>query len=103
MNLLLENDILSLSKQITDGDIMAQKRLEDMTKEELVAHVKAQNKKQNESKWKKMTVLTLTEGDILETEYLPKYDCANVSQLVKKIVRGELILFENTDQNNLKL
>lgn len=42
-----------------------------------------------------MTVLTPAEGDILETEYLPKYDCANVSQLVKKIVRGELVIHEN--------
>lgn len=64
----------------------------DMTKEEILAAMKEQSKKNASYKWAKMCTLTKPEGEILETEILPKHECANVSQLVKKIVHGELIV-----------
>ena len=62
------------------------------TKEEILAAMRERQKKNASYQWKKTCTLTLQEGEILETEILPKHECANVSQLVKKICRGELIV-----------
>lgn len=70
------------------GATMASK-YDSMSKEELVAAMKARNKSY---KWQKACVLTPAEGEKLETEILPLYGCTNVSQLVKKIVNNELTL-----------
>ena len=42
-------------------------------------------------KWQKMVTLTIPEGEILDA-IITKYSCANISQLCKRIVRGELEL-----------
>ncbi len=68
---------------------MARNNYDNMTKEELL---KAMKKKNATYKWQKACVLTPTEGARLETDILPQYDCKNISQLVKKIVNGEIIL-----------
>lgn len=81
---------------------MAQKRLEDMTKEELIAKQRKANNSEASKARFPSTVLTIPEGKIFQ-EMLDKYGCTNPSQFAKKIVRGELILFENTDPNNLKM
>lgn len=72
------------------GATMASK-YDNMSKEELVAAMKARNRNKS-YKWQKACVLTPAEGEKLETEILPLYGCINVSQLVKKIVNGELIV-----------
>lgn len=76
------------------GAIVAGK-YDDMSREELVAAMKARNKSY---KWQKACVLTPAEGEKLETEILPLYGCTNVSQLVKKIVNDELTL--STSESN---
>lgn len=63
-----------------------------MSKEEILAAMRERQKKNASYQWKKTCTLTLQEGEILETEILPKHECANVSQLVKKICRGKLIV-----------
>lgn len=45
--------------------------------------------------WRKSVTLTPTEGKKLEDEILPKFYCDNVSQLVKKIVNGQIEIFDN--------
>ena len=55
-------------------------------------------------KWQKTIVLTSSEG--IEIEQLcVQYDCDNISQLCKKIVRGELVLCkrdgETSDPENV--
>ncbi len=62
---------------------------DNMTKEELLEMMRSKNK---QYKWQKACVLAPKEGEKLETEILPQYDCKNISQLVKKIVNGEIIL-----------
>lgn len=42
-------------------------------------------------KWRQATVLTLQEGKKLEI-ILAQHNCVNISQLCKRIVRGELEL-----------
>lgn len=74
---------------------MSKINLDDMTKEELLVHIREKNKKVNLSRWKKMITLTPSEGKILERDFLPKYNCANVSQFVKKIANGSLIITKN--------
>lgn len=76
------------------GATMASK-YDSMSKEELVAAMKARNKSY---KWQKACVLTPAEGEKLETKILPLYGCTNVSQLVKKIVNDELII--STSESN---
>lgn len=61
-----------------------------MTKEQLVEELKQRNKKVYA--WKKSISLPVKEGEYLEKEILPKYNCENLNQLIKKIVKGELIL-----------
>ena len=63
-----------------------------MSKEELLVAMKEKSKKNAAYKWQKSCTLTNAEGERLEAEILPVYHCANVSQLVKKIVNGELIV-----------
>ena len=46
-------------------------------------------------KWRKAITLTHAEGRKLEEEILPKFYCDNVSQLVKKIVNGQIEIFDN--------
>lgn len=46
-------------------------------------------------KWQKSVTLTPVEGKKLEEEILPKFYCDNVSQLVKKIVNGQIEIFDN--------
>ena len=62
---------------------------ENMSKEELLQVMKNRNK---QYKWQKACVLSPKEGEKLESEILPAFDCKNVSQFVKKIVNGELIV-----------
>ena len=42
-------------------------------------------------KWRQAAVLTLQEGSKMEA-ILAQYSCANISQLCKRIVRGEIEL-----------
>lgn len=69
-------------------------KYENMTKEEILELMRERNRKASLSQWKKTCNLTKAEGEKLEKEILPIYKCENVSQLVKKIVRGKLILSE---------
>ncbi len=62
---------------------------DNMTKEELVALMKEKNKR---SAWRAGITLPNEMGEKLTTEILPKYDCENVSQLLRKIVKGELTI-----------
>ena len=62
---------------------------DNMTKEELLEMMRSKNK---QYKWQKACVLAPKEGEKLETEILPAFDCKNVSQFVKKIVNGELVV-----------
>lgn len=71
---------------------MVAKNYDTMTKEELIERIKKKNAQNNSYKWRKNITLTPAEGEILEKEFLPKYECANVSQFVKKIVKGELVV-----------
>ena len=41
------------------------------------------------TRYEKVLILTISEGAQLES-MLPQYSCANISQLCKRIVRGEL-------------
>ena len=77
------------------GVAIVASKYDDMSREELVAAMKARNKSY---KWQKACVLTPAEGEKLETEILPLYGCTNVSQLVKKIVNDELTL--STSESN---
>lgn len=45
--------------------------------------------------WRKSVTLTPAEGKKLEEEILPRFYCDNVSQLVKKIVNGQIEIFDN--------
>lgn len=47
------------------------------------------------SQWRKSVTLTPAEGEKLENEILPKFYCDNVSQLVKKIVNGQVTIYDN--------
>lgn len=67
-------------------------KYDSMSKEELLVAMKEKSKKNATYKWQKACTLTKAEGEKLETEILPVHDCANVSQFVKKIVNGELIV-----------
>lgn len=69
-------------------------KYDDMSREELLTAMKTKNKSY---KWQKACVLTPLEGEKLEKEILPLYGCANVSQLVKKICRGELTVSANKE------
>lgn len=64
----------------------------DMTKEEILAAMRERQKKNASYQWKKTCTLTLQEGETLENDFLAKFECDNVSQLLKKIVHGELIV-----------
>lgn len=64
---------------------------DNMTKEELLEMMRSKNK---QYKWQKACVLAPKEGEKLETEILPAFDCKNVSQFVKKIVNGELVVIK---------
>lgn len=53
----------------------------------------AQNEKIHESTKKRLNVvLTKQEGDQLE-KILQDTNCENVTQLIKKIIRGELVVY----------
>lgn len=65
------------------------KRAEDMTKEELLEKMRKQN---NRYSWKKTCSLTIKEGEDFENKILPENGCENLSQFIKKICRGELII-----------
>lgn len=64
---------------------------DNMTKEELLEMMRSKNK---QYKWQKACVLAPKEGEKLENEILPAFDCKNVSQFVKKIVNGELVVIK---------
>ena len=64
----------------------------DMSKEEIIAEMQAKSRERDASKWKKTVTMTKSEGEFLETEILPSFNCVNPSQLLKKIVNGELIV-----------
>ena len=69
-------------------------KYDEMSREELLLAIK---KKGNTEayKWRKSITLTPAEGKKLEEEILPKFYCDNVSQLVKKIVNGQIEIFDN--------
>ena len=64
----------------------------DMSKEEILAAIRKRQKKNASYQWKKTCTLTLQEGETLENDFLAKFECDNVSQFLKKIVHGELIV-----------
>jgi len=96
MNLLSERQnhvIIVPSMKSKGGAIVGRpSKYANMSKEEIIADMRMKSREKDASKWKKTVTLTKAEGEILETEILPKHECANVSQLVKKIVHGELIV-----------
>lgn len=67
-------------------------KYEYMTKEEILKELAESRKKTSSYKWRKSLTLTPKEGEVLENDILPQYGCENPSQLIKKIVKGELIL-----------
>lgn len=69
---------------------MPAKKHEDLTEKELTELKRKKNVQNRSYKWEKTISLTLEEGSKLESDFFPEFDCANVSQLVKKIVKGEL-------------
>lgn len=60
---------------------------DNMTKEELVAMMREKNKR---AVWRAAITLPTEMGEKLTSGILPEFDCENVSQLVRKIVNGEL-------------
>lgn len=91
--------IIVPSMKIKGGAIMGRpSKYADMTKEEILATMQAKNREKDSSKWKKTVTLTKSEGEILETEILPIYDCQNASQLLKKIANKELV-FHTLESN----
>lgn len=67
-------------------------KYDNMSKEEILAAMRERQKKNASYQWKKTCTLTLQEGETLENNFLAKFECDNVSQLLKKIVHGELII-----------
>ena len=67
-------------------------KYDNMSKEEILATRRKRQKKNASYQWKKTCTLTLQEGETLENDFLTKFECDNVSQLLKKIVRGELVV-----------
>lgn len=67
-------------------------KYDNMSKEEILATMRKRQKKNASYQWKKTCTLTLQEGETLENDFLTKFECDNVSQLLKKIVRGELVV-----------
>lgn len=68
-------------------------KYDNMSKEEILAAMRERQKKNASYQWKKTCTLTLQEGETLENNFLAKFECDNVSQLLKKIVHGELIVY----------
>ena len=69
------------------GATMASK-YDSMSKEELLAVMKEKNKVYC---WRKTCTLTVKEGEFFD-DFLQKNDCPNISQFIKKICRGELVV-----------
>ena len=69
------------------GATMASK-YDSMSKEELLAVMKEKNKAYC---WRKTCTLTVKEGEFFD-DFLQKNDCPNISQFIKKICRGELVV-----------
>lgn len=69
------------------GATMASK-YDNMSKEELLAVMKEKNKAYC---WRKTCTLTVKEGEFFD-DFLQKNDCPNISQFIKKICRGELVV-----------
>ena len=67
-------------------------KYDNMSKEEILAAMRERQKKNASYQWKKTCTLTLQEGETLENDFLAKFECDNVSQFLKKIVHGELIV-----------
>ena len=74
-------------------------KYDNMSKEEILAAMQEKKKRQASCQWKKTCNLTLKEGEFMETEIFPKYDCENVTQFIKKICRGELVVSRQNRQN----
>lgn len=70
-------------------------KYDNMTKEEIIAEMRKRNKGYS---WSRTASLTLKEGEIMDNVILPKFDCKNISQLLKKIVKGELEVLEKDRQ-----
>lgn len=70
------------------GAAMASK-YDNMSREELLAAMKEKNKSKD---FRAHVVLTTADGEILKNDILPSCGCENISQLVRKIVHGELIV-----------
>lgn len=60
---------------------------DNMSKDELVALMREKNKR---AAWRAAITLPTEMGEKLTSEILPEFGCENVSQLVRKIVNGEL-------------
>ena len=69
------------------GATMASK-YDSMSKEELLAVMKEKNKAYC---WRKTCTLTVKEGEFFD-DFLQKNDCPNISQFIKKICCGELVV-----------
>ncbi len=55
--------------------------------------------------WKQMTTLTANEGEVMQ-RILQHYNCTNISQFCKKIVRNEVVLplpTDNASQDNINV
>lgn len=64
-------------------------KYDNMTKEEILAEMRM---KQKRNAYRAAITLSVEEGEILKNDFLERYDCANPSQFLKKIVKGELIV-----------
>ena len=67
-----------------------------MTKEEILEDLR---RKRRESCYRKTLSLSLSDGKEME-ELLKKYNCANPSQFLRRIIRGELEVLEKDKKNS---
>lgn len=87
------NAIIVLPMKSKGGAIVGRpSKYADMSKEEILAAMRERQKKNASYQWKKTCTLTLQEGETLENDFLAKFECDNVSQFLKKIAHGELIV-----------
>lgn len=74
------------------GAIMADySKYEGLTQEELIEKIRERNRKSSASQWRKTCTLTKKEGAIID-ELLPQYECENISQMLRKIAKKELVI-----------
>lgn len=83
-----QSHVIIVPPMKSKGGAIVASKYDDMSREELVAAMKAKNKSYC---WRKTCTLTVKEGEIFD-DLLQKNDCPNISQFIKKICRGELIV-----------